>query len=115
MRIIVRYEAIDGCRQTRTFYTLQGAQRYAAERVGTAPEIGPFYAVSPDGIGTVAVNGVPLTALFPAVAPAPRERPRSAITVYADGSDDYCGEDDLTERAIEDANDAWAGIAFGGE
>jgi hypothetical protein len=30
--------------------------------------------------------------------------------VYADGSDDYCGEDDLTERAIENANDAWASL-----
>jgi hypothetical protein len=30
------------------------------------------------------------------------------VTVFEDGSDDYTGEDDLTGRAIENENDAWA-------
>lgn len=42
---------------------------------------------------------------------AARKAPAApAYRVYEDGSDDYCGEDDLTARAIENSNDYWASM-----
>ncbi len=67
-KIIVRYLACDRTRMNRRFKTLKGAQRFAQERVGEAPEIGGWYAVSFDGIGRVTVEGATLEELFPKVA-----------------------------------------------
>jgi hypothetical protein len=64
--IIVRYLAVDGYRQTRTFKTLAGARAYAQKWVGKFPELGSDYAVSFDGIGTIRVaGGATLRELFP--------------------------------------------------
>lgn len=124
-KITIRYAASDGFAQVRSFYTLRLARAYAADRVGERPELGADYAVSYDGIGTVRVDGASLQDLFPALtvdlgdwAPEPGERV-DAVTVYPigggrvvqvfdDGSDDYCGEDDLTERMIELRNSEYA-------
>jgi hypothetical protein len=35
---------------------------------------------------------------------------RPVVTVDDEGRDDYCGEDDLTEAAIEARNDLWASM-----
>ena len=51
--------------------TLAGARRYAADRVGEAPELGLGYAVSDDGVGTIRCSGCTLVELFPALAPPP--------------------------------------------
>jgi hypothetical protein len=67
--ITVRYQAIDGYKQSRRFKSLDGARRYAAERVGATPTIGSHYAVSDDGVGKVTVNGATIHDLFPNVEP----------------------------------------------
>ena len=63
--ITLRYIAIDGYRQTRRFKTLAGACKYAHERMGTHPNLGAWYAVTDDGVGTLYADGVTLEALFP--------------------------------------------------
>jgi hypothetical protein len=112
--ITVVYEAVDGVQARRRFYTLKLAQAYAQERVGETPELGAFYAVSFDGVGKIMVDGVDVADLFPALK-AEREyadwdakRDRPQIEVFADGSDSYTGEDDLTEYYIELRNDEYA-------
>jgi hypothetical protein len=77
MNIIVRYQACDGFRETRTFKTLAGARRYAHDSVGPHPELGSGYAVSDDGIGVIQVEGARLADLFPPPAPEPPEEPMS--------------------------------------
>lgn len=114
-RIQVLYRAIDGFEQRRSFYTLALAQRYAQERVGQFPDLASYYAVSYDGVGTITVTGADLEDLFPATKDTAVGATRRGITVYEDGSDDYTGEDDLTEQAIENANDAWASRVFAGD
>jgi hypothetical protein len=64
MTIKVRYSSIDHFRQTRTFKTLEGARKYAADRVGDNPDMGSCYAVSFDGIGKIEVDGCTLQELF---------------------------------------------------
>lgn len=107
-KVKVLYQAVDGFAQRRTFYTLALAQRYAQERVGQFPDLCAMYAVSYDGVGTIRVEGATLEDLFPATAEVVAPPARRGITVYEDGSDDYTGEDDLTERAIENRNDEYA-------
>lgn len=63
-KIKVRYSAIDGFRKARSFETVEGARRFAVERVGEHPEIGSSYAISGDGIGKITVQGISLAALF---------------------------------------------------
>jgi hypothetical protein len=62
--IHVRYSAIDGYRDRRSYKTLAAARRYAVERVGEHPEFGSHYAVSGDGVGKVTVEGCSLAELF---------------------------------------------------
>lgn len=66
-KITVCYLACDGARKARSFTTIKGAAKFAQEWVGPTPEIGTGYAVSPDGIGRVTVDGATLAELFPAV------------------------------------------------
>jgi hypothetical protein len=68
--IRVSYLAVDGYRKTSTFKTLAGAQRFAQKWVGATPELGSFYAVSPDGVGRVTCSGVNLSELFPQLSDA---------------------------------------------
>jgi hypothetical protein len=63
-KITVTYTSIDRCRTVRTFKTLAGARKFAAEYVGHHPEIGCGYAISSDGIGKVTVKGCTLANLF---------------------------------------------------
>jgi len=70
--IKVSYRSVDRCSKSRSFKTLEGAQKFAQEWVGETPEMGSFYAVSGDGIGRVTVEGATLQELFPRVAPASR-------------------------------------------
>lgn len=117
-KIKISYEAVDGFRQVRSFYTLTLAQKYAVERVGEYPEMGAGYAIAGDGVGKVMADGVALESLFPALERMRIENEADmaadayhacrAVTVDEDGRDDYCGEDDLTERAIELRNDEYA-------
>lgn len=71
--IKIKYQAVDGYREGKSFMSLKGAQKYAHDRVGAHPEMGSYYAVSGDGIGKVTVEGVSLTELFPDNQPAQRE------------------------------------------
>jgi hypothetical protein len=64
MNITVRYEAIDGFRQTRKFKTVKGARTYAVNRVGEHADQGTNYAVSFDGIGKITVRGCTIGELF---------------------------------------------------
>jgi hypothetical protein len=64
MSITVRYSAVDGFRQTRKFKTVSGARRYAEKWVGASPDMGNFYAVSSDGVGTISVSGIRVGQLF---------------------------------------------------
>ena len=63
--IKIRLSAIDGSRETRTFKTLTGAQRYAARHIDANGEFGPGYAVSSDGIVTIRVIGATLHEILP--------------------------------------------------
>lgn len=62
--IQVRYSAVDGYTERRTFKTLAGARRYAQKWVGEQADIGRTYAVSADGVGTVRVDGATLAELL---------------------------------------------------
>lgn len=68
MKITVRYTSVDGGRKTRSYKTLEGAQKFAQLYVGECPELGDWYAVSADGIGKVEVEGCQLADLFPKLA-----------------------------------------------
>jgi hypothetical protein len=63
--IKVIYQAVDGYRKTATFRTLKGAQRFAHNWVSARPDVGSYYAVSPDGIGRVMVEGCSIREIFP--------------------------------------------------
>lgn len=63
--IKVVYQAVDGYRKTAMFRTIKGAQRFAHKWVTATPELGSFYAVSPDGIGRVMVEGCLIREIFP--------------------------------------------------
>ena len=64
--IRVTYNSIDGCRKSRTFKTLKGAQAFAQHWIGsTYVEFGSFYAVSGDGVGRITCSGCTLRDLFP--------------------------------------------------
>src|SRR5688572_14943726 len=92
-KITIRYAAVDGFSQVRSFYTLKLAQAYAVDRLGDAPDLAGAYAVSPDGVGTITVDGARLEDLFPTpevVYPAGRPGFNGVpVTVYEDGSDNY--------------------------
>ena len=62
--IKVTYTSIDRVRITRSFGTLAGARKFAANYVGHHPEIGCGYAISSDGIGKITVKGCTLANLF---------------------------------------------------
>lgn len=82
MKIAVKYTAVDGFRQRRTFATLAGAQRFAQKWVGETPELGRFYAVSGDGVGKITAEfycdggALSLADLFPKLAPAASRAPK---------------------------------------
>jgi hypothetical protein len=59
------FSTIDGCRNTKRFKTLIGAQRAAQNRLGKHPEIGSGYAVAGDGVVKVSAAGASLAELFP--------------------------------------------------
>jgi hypothetical protein len=63
-QITVAYAAIDGYRETRSFDTLEGAQAFAQYWVGPTPDYGTTYAVAPDGVGKVSVEGASIEHLF---------------------------------------------------
>lgn len=64
-QITIRYASIDGCHHTKVYKTLEGAQKFAQEKVGTTPDLGSHYAVSFDGIGKITVEGCVILDLFP--------------------------------------------------
>lgn len=64
----VTYLAVDGCRETRRFKTIDGARKFAQKYLGEFPEFGGTYAVSDDGIGTVRWEGLTFKDLFPKAA-----------------------------------------------
>src|SRR6188768_740092 len=66
VRISVSYRSLDHYSETRSFRTLNGAQKYAQKWVGAHPDLGSFYAVSNDGVGRITVKGCTLAELFPA-------------------------------------------------
>lgn len=66
MTITVRYTSIDGCRESRTYKTLEGARKFAQYWIGPHPEIGYSYAIAGDGVGKITVLGAALAELFPA-------------------------------------------------
>lgn len=70
--IKVTYQAVDGYRKTAKFKTLTGAQRFAHKWVSAHPDVGSFYAVSPDGIGRVMVEGCSIQEIFPEGNVCPR-------------------------------------------
>lgn len=63
--IKVSTRSCDGCRKSRTFKTLTGAQRFAHHWVGETPDVGSSYAVANDGILILYVSGTTLKELFP--------------------------------------------------
>jgi hypothetical protein len=66
MTIKLRYTSIDRSRTTRTFETLEGAQKWAQSWVGSSCDIGSSYAISFDGVGKIeVVSGTTLRELFP--------------------------------------------------
>lgn len=72
--ITLRYRSIDGANVRRQFTTLKGAQRYAQNMIGEAPEVAQAgrYAVSGDGIGKIVpIAGATLAELFPATVEPP--------------------------------------------
>lgn len=62
--IVVTYESIDGVLNKRTYWTLEGARKFAVKWVGENAEFGSNYAVSNDGVGKVTVQGCSLAELF---------------------------------------------------
>jgi hypothetical protein len=66
--VTVYFSTSDGHRRTRTFKTLQGAQKYAQERIGETPELGSYYAVSGFGDSKIEAKGATVRELFPASA-----------------------------------------------
>lgn len=52
----------------RTYKTLQGAQAFAYQYVGT-PTLGSTYAISDDGVGKIECEGCTLEELFPTAEP----------------------------------------------
>jgi hypothetical protein len=66
--IRVIYDSVDHHHEARRFKTMKAAQRFAHRWVGTTPEIGTDYAVSPDGIGRITCEGCDVYTLFPDVA-----------------------------------------------
>ena len=108
-KIQTLYTAVDGFTQRRSFYSLKVAQRYAQERMGQFPDLAGTVAVSFDGVATLHVSGATLEDLFPATREVV-EAPKAGIVVDEDGSDNYCGEDDLTEYYIELRNHEYAEI-----
>lgn len=63
--VTVYFSTSDGHRRTRTFKTLQGAQKYAQERIGETPELGGYYAVSGFGDSKIEAKGATVRELFP--------------------------------------------------
>ena len=53
---------------------MEEARAYAHKRVGAAPELGSFYAVSGDGVGRIFMAGTTWAELFPALFP-PKPEP----------------------------------------
>jgi hypothetical protein len=65
MLIKTSYRTCDHFSESRSFKTVKGASAYARRRLGSCPEIGTTYAVSPCGTATLRVTGVSLRAIFP--------------------------------------------------
>jgi hypothetical protein len=65
--IVVTYTSLDRCYLRRSFKTLDGAKKFAHERVGPHPTTSQAfgYAVSDDGIGKVTVSGATMEEVFP--------------------------------------------------
>ena len=107
MKIVVLYTAIDRYRERRTFKTLKGAQRFAAKYVGDTPELAPYYAISPDGIGTVRSN-IAIQDLFPVLVASEAEDKRLQIEDRAYWEDKIGDERMSAEHQTEfDAENAW--------
>lgn len=66
-QFVVTYRSLDGYTETRTYYTLDGARRFAHKWVGALAESSEQfqYAVSWDGIGRITVRGCNIRDLFP--------------------------------------------------
>lgn len=64
MAIQVRYQSIDGARDSRSYKGIEAARAFAVKMVGAHPEMGSHYAVSGDGIGKIMVSGISLAELF---------------------------------------------------
>jgi hypothetical protein len=103
MKITLIYTAVDGYRDRRTFKTLRGAQKYAQDRVGTAPD-GYSYLVSPDGVGTLDYEGCSRLDLFPALA-EPEPTRSNAPLWYDDASYAAYQAADIYGDEPEPAND----------
>lgn len=62
--IKITYSSIDGVRKTRSFKTIDGARKFALDRVGPQDVEGGHYAVSDDGVGKVTWSGCSRRQLF---------------------------------------------------
>jgi hypothetical protein len=105
-KIKVRYSSIDHFRQTRTFKTLEGARKYAADRVGDNPDMGSHYAVSFDGIGKITVEGCTLQELFYGKAKAAGPYEVWLIHVYEEGPTISSKYRDSAHATLAEANAA---------
>ena len=93
------YLSVDGFRKSKQFKRLAGARKYAQEMVGKHPEIGSFYAVSSDGVGTIRnVSGCRLADLFGDVNNQVEHRPQGGEATY----DDLPSDDESWRRSIFD-------------
>lgn len=107
--IQLRYSAVDGYTEKRTFSTIAGAQRYAHKAIGAHPEIGSMYAVSGDGIGKIVILRTgkfypfTLAELFPSNEPVSQPRGyRSYEQMQGD-----CGQDWDDENETHAADRAY--------
>ena len=116
--IRVTFASADGFRETRLFKTLHGARRFAQRAVGETPELGRHYAVSADGIATIAASsGCTLLDLFPAIRGTKLDLTDAEmdIALYGDGLPTYHAygpnEGERIYNTKEDDARAEAGIA----
>ena len=65
MTITLKFRFVEGGSKTKTFKTLQGAQKAAHHQIGAHPSLGSTYAVDDWGCCTLRVEGCTLQDLFP--------------------------------------------------
>jgi hypothetical protein len=70
-KYVFRFVTIDGCRETRRYKTLAGAQKWAQHMLGEHPDISQTfnYAVGPYGDAKIVGLNFPVQDLFPGSLP----------------------------------------------